>query len=64
MKNYKNLLVIPVMPILLLGLFRAIWFLAGAEWSHPSLAAVFALLIGSLAGFIAFAFLEGIWPSS
>lgn len=37
-------------PFVLLGLIRALWWLAGAEWSDPEPAAVASLIFGILGG--------------
>lgn len=37
-------------PFVFLGLFRAVWFLAGAEWSDPALAAGASLWMGMPSG--------------
>jgi hypothetical protein len=43
----NNLVFIPfAAPLALLGLFRAVWFFAGAEWSDPDFAAFAAIAFG------------------
>lgn len=39
-----------VMPVIVLEFFRLIWWMAGASWSNPSMAAVFSILIGAITG--------------
>jgi hypothetical protein len=54
-----------VAPFALLGLARAVWFAAGAEWSQPAFAAFMSLLFGSICGGVTTAILwaEDIrWP--
>lgn len=44
-----------VLPFILLGLTRALWWMAGAEWSDPGAAAA----ISMFGGFVGGAFLAG-----
>lgn len=39
-----------VAPFAILGLARAVWFAAGAEWSDPTIAAAMSLIAGLLCG--------------
>ena len=50
MKIDNRILLPFVMPFVLLGLFRVVWFVAGAAWTQPEVAAAFSLTIGSLLG--------------
>ncbi|MGL4635433.1 MAG: hypothetical protein ACRCWF_05580 [Beijerinckiaceae bacterium] len=57
-----RLLIVPVAPFVFLGMSRAVWWVAGAEWSEPEFAAFLALLTGSMIGGIitAILFNEGV----
>ena len=39
-----------VLPFPVLGFLRVFWFVAGATWTDPAVAAVFALTFGVAAG--------------
>ena len=39
-----------VMPFVVLGLFRLMWWAAGAPWSEPSTAAFLSIQIGAIMG--------------
>lgn len=48
-----NRIFIPfVLPFVLLGLFRALWFAAGAGWSDPTFAAIISLMSGLALGLL------------
>ena len=47
------------MPLTLLGFFRLMWWLAGAGWAEPSMAASLSCIIGFAVGAGIVALLEG-----
>ena len=51
-RHYWHLTMPFVMPFVVLGLFRAMSFTAGAEWSEPSLMAQLSTVIGVTAGVV------------
>lgn len=38
------------MPFVFLGMFRLVWWVAGASWDYPSLAALLSLTFGMIVG--------------
>lgn len=62
MKIDIRLFIVPVAPFVVLAFLRALWFVAGAEWSDPAFGAFFSALSGvSLGGLVtAFLLMENI----
>ena len=46
-----------VMPFVVLGMLRILWWVAGSDWSDPGLAAVSSMVVGTMAGTGTMAFL-------
>jgi hypothetical protein len=50
MKIDNRIFIVPAMPFAGLFLARAVWWMAGAAWSNPDMAASFCLIFGMLGG--------------
>jgi hypothetical protein len=50
MKIDNRILIIPAMPFALLILARVMWWVAGADWSEPEVAAGMCLIFGFIIG--------------
>jgi hypothetical protein len=59
MTRYAHWLLPFVMPFVLLGVLRALWWAAGAGWSDPAEMVVFCAAIGSLFGTVVAVAIEG-----
>ena len=51
MTRYAHWLLPLFGPFVVLGLSRSVWWLAGADWSQPGIAAYVALFFGPVIGF-------------
>jgi hypothetical protein len=50
MKIDNRIFIVLAMPFAVLLVTRVFWWMAGAEWSNPEMAASFCLLFGMLGG--------------
>jgi hypothetical protein len=52
MMRYAHWLLPFIMPFVVLGVFRVLFWASGAPWSEPGLAAVLSLFVGAMLGVI------------
>lgn len=52
MKIDNRLFIVPAAPFVCLAIVRAVWWVAGAEWSEPEIGAAISLMVGIVGGCI------------